>query len=35
MYGIHRFGEKAPMYGKHHSKETKKKMSESHKDQIA
>lgn len=29
MYDVHRFGEKSPMYGKHHNKETKRKISES------
>lgn len=29
MFGVHRSGELAPMYGKRHSEETKKKMSES------
>lgn len=33
MYG--RFGEDHPMYGKHHSNETKKKLSESHKGKLA
>lgn len=31
MYGVHRCGEYAPNYGKHHSTETKQKMSESRK----
>lgn len=28
MYGSHRCGEKNPMYGKHHTTETRNKMSE-------
>lgn len=28
MYGIHRYGEDNPFYGKHHTEEAKKKMSE-------
>ena len=27
MFGIHRFGEKSPFFGKHHSEDFKKKMS--------
>jgi len=27
MYGVHRYGKLSPMYNKHHSKETKEKMS--------
>lgn len=30
MYGISRFKEDNPMYGKHHTKEARKKMSENH-----
>ena len=29
MYGVHRYGENAPMYGKLHSEESKKKISKS------
>jgi hypothetical protein len=29
MYGVHRFGETSPMFGKTHSKETRNKISES------
>lgn len=35
MYGISRIGENATMWGKKHSKETKQKMSNAHKGQIA
>jgi hypothetical protein len=31
MYGVHRFGKDAPMYGKHHSAETKQKLSKARK----
>ena len=31
MYGIHRYGKDAPMYGKKHSEETKQKQSEANK----
>ena len=31
MYGVHRYGKDAPMYGKHHSEWTKQKQSKSHK----
>jgi group I intron endonuclease len=31
MYGIHRYGEENPFYGKHHTEETKKKISEARK----
>ena len=33
MYGVHRFGESAPNFGKKHTNETKKKISESRKGQ--
>lgn len=35
MYGVHRYGEDAPMYGKHHSEETKKKISEANEGKCA
>ena len=33
MYGVHRYGENAPMYGHQHSEETRRKMRENHADQ--
>lgn len=31
MFGVHRFGKNNPFYGKKHTKETKKRLSETHK----
>ena len=34
MFGVHRYGEAAPMYGKHHTEETKEKISKARKGKL-